>query len=99
MAMENPRLEDVFPIEHGGFSNVMLGFRVFLSTLSLPNQRFMQLVSLTSTWPVLWLDVIYNFHFQPILLFQQKVMLCFGDFVAFGVSTKMRNFRQMFEIR
>jgi len=27
MAMENPRLEDVFPIEHGGFSNVMLGFR------------------------------------------------------------------------
>ena len=23
MAMENPRLEDVFPIEHGGFSNVM----------------------------------------------------------------------------
>ncbi len=27
MTMENPPFEDVFPIEHGGFSNVMLVFR------------------------------------------------------------------------
>ena len=27
MTMEHPSFEDVFPIEHGGFSNVMLVFR------------------------------------------------------------------------
>ena len=50
---------------------------------SVPSkQRFMQLVSLTSTWPVLRLNVIYNFHFQPILLFQKKVTFCFRWFFA-----------------
>ena len=97
MAMENPRLEDVFPIENGGFSNVMLGFRVFFSTLSLPNQRLMQLVSLTSTWPVLRLDVIYNFHFQPILLFQNKS--CFLSVILLLWGFEDEENGQMFKIR